>query len=142
MSVPPIAGVHHLKFPVSDLARSREWYESVLGLRVEAEFRDDDGVVRGVAGALTDASGAVVLGLALRQNPEVSAGMAGFDLVCLSLAEHADLWRWADHVAALGHERPVINENHDPAVLRLHDPDGHEIRLFGPTTDRDTDRVG
>jgi catechol 2,3-dioxygenase-like lactoylglutathione lyase family enzyme len=43
-------GIHHLKLPVSDLARSREWYEPVLGYTVEREFPDDDGVVRGVAG--------------------------------------------------------------------------------------------
>ena len=31
-------GIHHVKLPVSDLARSREWYERVLGLTVEREF--------------------------------------------------------------------------------------------------------
>jgi catechol 2,3-dioxygenase-like lactoylglutathione lyase family enzyme len=128
MSVPPIAGVHHVKLPVSDLVRSREWYESVLGLQVRTEFRDDDGVVRGVAGTLTEPSGEVVLGLALRQNAEVSAGLDGFDPLSLSLVEHADLQRWADHVVALGFERPQTHA----AVLRLHDPDGHEIRLFSP----------
>lgn len=141
MSIPPIASLHHLKLPVGDLARSRDRYESVLGLRIDVEFRDDDGVVRGVAGTLTHPSGAVALALALRQNPQVSAGMAGFDPLSLSLTEHADLHRWADHVAELGLERPAINQDHEPAVLILHDPDGHEMRLFGPhaeATDRDT----
>jgi catechol 2,3-dioxygenase-like lactoylglutathione lyase family enzyme len=31
-------GIHHVKLPVSDLARSREWYERVLGFTVEREF--------------------------------------------------------------------------------------------------------
>ena len=52
---PALSDVHHLKIPVSDLTRSRQWYEQVLGLRVTTEFRDDDGVVRGLAGHLTDA---------------------------------------------------------------------------------------
>ena len=35
---PALAGVHHLKLPVTDLARSREWYHSRLGYQVQAEF--------------------------------------------------------------------------------------------------------
>ena len=127
-SVPPISGVHHIKIPVSDIVRSRAWYESVLGLQVGAEFTDEDGVVRGVAGALSDPAGRVVLTVALRQNPEVSAGLGGFDPLSLSVPEHADLQRWVDHVVASGFDAPRV-EN---AVAALHDPDGHEIRLFSP----------
>ena len=52
MSAPPVAGVHHVKIPVSDLERSRAWYTTVLGLRVSKDFVDDDGVTRGLAGQL------------------------------------------------------------------------------------------
>jgi hypothetical protein len=31
--MPALAGVHHLKLPVTDLARSREWYRSRLVTR-------------------------------------------------------------------------------------------------------------
>jgi catechol 2,3-dioxygenase-like lactoylglutathione lyase family enzyme len=34
---PQLAGVHHLKLPVTDLARSREWYRSRLGYQVQME---------------------------------------------------------------------------------------------------------
>jgi len=34
-------GIHHIKLPVSDLARSREWYERVLAYTVDREFPDD-----------------------------------------------------------------------------------------------------
>ncbi len=44
-----ILGLHHIKIPVSDLVRSRAWYERVFDLEPVMEFRDDeDGVVRGV----------------------------------------------------------------------------------------------
>jgi len=36
--VPARAGVHHLKLPVTDLARSREWYHSRLRYQVQIEF--------------------------------------------------------------------------------------------------------
>lgn len=113
-SVPPIVGVHHIKIPVSDIERSRAWYT------------DDDGVVRGVAGSLSDPSGRVVLSVALRQNPEVSAGPV--DPLPLSVPEHSDLQRWVDHVVASGFDAPRVAN----AVAALHDPDGHEIRLFSP----------
>lgn len=44
-----ILGVHHVKVPVVNLARSREWYERLFGVEALIEFPDEDGVVRGVA---------------------------------------------------------------------------------------------
>lgn len=35
---PALAGVHHLKLPVTDLERSREWYHTRLGHQVQLEF--------------------------------------------------------------------------------------------------------
>jgi len=35
---PRLAGIHHLKLPVTDLDRSREWYISRLGYQVQMEF--------------------------------------------------------------------------------------------------------
>jgi catechol-2,3-dioxygenase len=131
MSAPSVVGVHHLKLPVIDLGRSREWYESVLGLRVQTEFRDDDGVVRGVVGTLTDPSGSVVIALALRQNPEVARQMSGFDPLALSVEGRSGLQAWVDHLVSTGLERPQTNDRGN--VLYLHDPDGLEIRLFNTT---------
>ena len=37
-NAPTLAGVHHLKLPVRDLARSRQWYRSRLGYEVTVEF--------------------------------------------------------------------------------------------------------
>jgi len=48
-AAPRLAGIFGVKFPVRDLAASRDWYEKVFGLTLEFEFPDDDGVVRGVA---------------------------------------------------------------------------------------------
>ena len=35
---PQLAGIHHVKLPVTDLARSWEWYQTLLGYRVQIEF--------------------------------------------------------------------------------------------------------
>jgi Glyoxalase/Bleomycin resistance protein/Dioxygenase superfamily len=66
-------GVHHVKVPVTDLGRSRAWYESVFGIEMMIEFPDDDGTVRGVAYAPINQ-----LTLSLREDPERAAALAGF----------------------------------------------------------------
>lgn len=82
----PVIGLHHAKLPVGDLRRSREWFESLLGLQTELEFRDDDGTVRGVA--YMPIAG---LRLALREDPERAAALAGWDPLALAVATRDDL---------------------------------------------------
>ena len=43
--IPRLAGVHHVKLPVSDLARSTEWYQVRLGYEPMVEFRESDELV-------------------------------------------------------------------------------------------------
>jgi catechol 2,3-dioxygenase-like lactoylglutathione lyase family enzyme len=38
IDAPALAGIHHVKLPVTDLARSLEWYRSRLGYAVHIEF--------------------------------------------------------------------------------------------------------
>lgn len=52
-----ISGIHHVKLPVSDVARSRAWYERVLGFDSVIEFVEHGGLVQGHPG------GAVLVGL-------------------------------------------------------------------------------
>ena len=40
MTAPRLDGIHHVKLPVRDLARSRAWYESRLGYRAAIEFAE------------------------------------------------------------------------------------------------------
>ena len=66
-------GVFGVKLPVSDLARSRQWYEQVFGFTVALEFPDHEGVVRGVAGSLP---GLGDTSISLRENRPVAAALA------------------------------------------------------------------
>src|SRR3954468_12368366 len=65
---------------VSDLHRSREWYTSVLGLRVEIEFVED-GELMGLA--LEGAAGR--LRLPLRLDPVRVSALSGFDPLALEV---------------------------------------------------------
>ena len=73
-----IDGFHHVKLPVADLARSREWYARVLGLQTHIEFTEN-GVLMGVG--MHDPGGTI--SLALRHDPARAAALAGFDPVAL-----------------------------------------------------------
>lgn len=133
---PTLAGIFAVKLPVRDLAASRAWYEAVFGLRLEFEFPDDDGVVRGVAYSVP---GLGDTGLALRERPDV-AGLSGFDPVVYAVADRAAVDAWAAHLAGLGVPHRVVEATLG-WMLMFHDPDGLEIHLY--SRDRsDLDNAG
>jgi hypothetical protein len=67
---PALAGIHRLKLPVRNLARSRERYHSRVGYNVEMEFVEkgrcalgqNRGPHRGAVAAITSVSGSRVAG--------------------------------------------------------------------------------
>jgi catechol 2,3-dioxygenase-like lactoylglutathione lyase family enzyme len=128
MSEAVLVGIHHVKFPVTDLTRSRAWYERVFGLRPVLEFRDDhDGVVRGVG---YDVPGVPDLQVALRENPGASRGIAGFDPVSFAIADRGAAEAWVARLDELGVDHsPVIDATVGWLVV-FHDPDGTEIHLY------------
>lgn len=123
-----ISGFHHVKLPVTDVARSREWYERVLGLEVEIEF-EEDGVVRGVAFGVPPGD---VGGIALREDPAHAAGLAGFDPVALLVPEREQVEQWRHRLDELGVPHGGVNTGHHggKVLVGLRDPDGLEIRLY------------
>jgi catechol 2,3-dioxygenase-like lactoylglutathione lyase family enzyme len=124
--MPALSGFHHVKLPVSDVTRSRDWYETVLGLVVDLEFLED-GVLMGVA--LRDPAGTV--SLAARYDPERAAALAGFDPIAVGVATRAELEAWVGRLDALGQPHGGIVTGHQGwALIGLHDPDGIEIRLY------------
>ena len=125
--MPELSGFHHIKLPVADLGRSRDWYTSVLGLRVEIEFVEE-GTLRGLA--LADPSGR--LRLALRLDPVRAAALAGFDPVALEVPERADVEAWRIKLDDLRqpHGGVVTGHRGGSVLVGLHDPDGIEIRLY------------
>src|ERR1700730_5613009 len=81
---PALAGVHHLKLPVTDLDRSREWYLSRLGYQVQLEFVEHGQLI---GCALAHPSGGPQL--ALRLDPERCRAAAGFDYFSIGVPDRA-----------------------------------------------------
>lgn len=127
MAQPSIIGVHHVKFPVSNLQQSRDWYERVLGLQVLVDFPDEDGVVRGLAGLLP---GEPPVAVALREHPTAAAGAAGFDPVSFAVTDRDAAVAWAEHLDSLGVEHSAVAVGTLGWTLDMPDPDGIVIRLY------------
>lgn|ERR1700754_848336 len=125
--MPSITGFHHVKLPVGDVARSREWYERVLGFAVSIEFVEE-GVLRGVGLAHPGAQA----GIALREDPERAKAMSGFDALALLVPTREDVHAWKARLDEAGepHGGIVTGHNGGAVLVGLHDPDGIEIRLY------------
>jgi catechol 2,3-dioxygenase-like lactoylglutathione lyase family enzyme len=123
---PVLAGIHHLKLPVTDLTRSREWYQSRLGYQVEAEFVEQ-GRLMGVA--LRHPRGGPRL--ALRLDPGRARAAAGFDYFSIGVPDREAMDELATRLTALGEEHVGVHGASIGWILPyLHDPDGHEIRFY------------
>lgn len=122
-----IAGIHHIKLPVSDVARSRVWYERVLGFETSIEFVED-GLVAGVALRREGCQPQI----ALRHDPVRAKALSGFDAVALLVGSRDEVRQWSSQLHALGepHGGVVTGHNGGSALVGLHDPDGIEIRLY------------
>ena len=122
-----IDGIHHVKLPVTDVARSRAWYERVLGFEVVIEFVED-GEIRGVALRRDGCPSQ----LALRHDPGRAKALSGFDALALLVPTREDVAAWKAALDESGEPHGgLVTGHHGGAVLvGLHDPDGIEIRLY------------
>lgn len=127
MAGPLLAGIHHVKIPVTDLARSSEWYRLVFGFEVTFEFPDADGVVRGVAGTMPGLGECLV---ALRVNAVAAQGCRDFDPISYGVRDRAHVEEWAAHLDALGIEHSPVIDASVGWLLVFSDPDGLQIHLY------------
>jgi catechol 2,3-dioxygenase-like lactoylglutathione lyase family enzyme len=133
---PTLAGIHHLKLPVSDLARSSEWYESRLGYQVIAEIVEQ-GELMGLAMKHPDGGPS----LALRLDPDRARAAAGFDYFAIGVPSRDDIEKLAAHLTGLGEEHAGVHRASAGWILPLlHDPDGHEVRFYTHQHHTDHDR--
>ena len=123
---PALAGIHHLKLPVTDLARSREWYQSRLGYQVRLEFVEQ-GQLMGYG--LSHPHGGP--DLALRLDPDRARAAAGFDYFSIGVPDKAAMDQLAARLTALGEPHAGVHWASIGWILpELHDPDGHEVRFY------------
>lgn len=136
---PRLAGIHHLKLPVTDLIRSREWYQTRLGYRVQLEFVEQGQLVGYV---LEHPNGGPPL--ALRLNPARARAAAGFDYFAIGVPGKETIEQLAARLTAMGEQHAGVHWATIGWILpHLRDPDGHEIRFYTHQhhTELDSDAV-
>jgi catechol 2,3-dioxygenase-like lactoylglutathione lyase family enzyme len=94
---PELAGIHHVKLPVTDLARACEWYKTRLGYRVQIEFVEEG---QRMGYVLEHPNGGPLLGL--RLDPERARASAGFDYFAIGVPGRQTIEQLAARLTALG----------------------------------------
>jgi catechol 2,3-dioxygenase-like lactoylglutathione lyase family enzyme len=123
---PALAGIHHLKLPVTDLGRSLEWYHSRLGYEVQVEFVEQ-GTLMGYA--LAHPAGGPNLGLRLDQDRARAA--AGFDYFAIGVPDKAAIDDLARKLDDLGQPHAGVHRASLGWILpEVLDPDGHALRFY------------
>jgi len=123
---PALAGVHHLKLPVTDLDLSRDWYLSRLGYQVQIEFVEQG---RRMGYGLSHPDGGPTL--ALRLDPERARAAAGFDFFAIGVPDKDTIDQLAARLTGFGEQHAGVHWATIGWILpELHDPDGHEVRFY------------
>jgi glyoxylase I family protein len=142
MSLIDTTGLHHVRITVTDAARSRAFYEEVLGFTVAAESPGDpdDPAVRAdpgqlYGGVIFDANGFL---LGLRpvgdRGDRFDSTRVGLDHISFAVADTAALFAIKDRLADAGVEHGEILQldGFGIAILSLQDPDGINLELSAP----------
>jgi glyoxylase I family protein len=135
----PVLGYAHVRLTVSDIARSRAFYDKVLGLEVAYEIAPDaDEATKEALGFLF---GGVIYKLGgglfgLRPVAPASdtfdEDRAGLDHVSFSLASIADLEAAAAKLDSLMISHGGIKNVGAGSILEFRDPDNIALELFAP----------
>jgi catechol 2,3-dioxygenase-like lactoylglutathione lyase family enzyme len=125
-SIPKLDGIHHVKLPVRDLARTQEWYETRLGYRLSMRFTKN-GETTGIV--MTHPNGGPML--SFLGDPERAARVAGFDYFSIGVPDKASLEALAERLASFGEKNAGVHFASAGWILPMtHDPDGHEVRFY------------
>jgi catechol 2,3-dioxygenase-like lactoylglutathione lyase family enzyme len=127
MNTPVVAGLHHLKLPVSNLDASLDWYQQVFGARHLPRFDhiDDNGARYAVIVAIPGLS----VPLELRWAPGAADAMRGIDPIMLAVESSETLEAWAHRLDSLGVQHSSVIKGGAGHLLVVADPDGIYIRI-------------
>jgi glyoxylase I family protein len=129
--------VAHIRLTVTDIARSRHFYESVFGWPVAVEIPEgaDDATRERLGflfgGVLYDA-GDFLLGLRPVASDRFDEDRTGLDHLCLRVGSRSELDDAAALLDDVGAVREPVKEIGHGYILEFRDPDGIALELIAP----------
>jgi glyoxylase I family protein len=129
--------VAHIRLTVTDIDRSRQFYESVFGWPVAIEVpADADEATREqmsflFGGVLYDA-GHCLIGLRPVATDRFDEDRVGLDHLCLRVASRTELDAAAVHLDDLGYHHEPIKDIGHGYILEFRDPDHIALELMAP----------
>ena len=136
----PVEGFAHVRITVTDIDRSKQFYDSVFGWDVAFELPDGaDEKTREQLGFLFGgviyAFGGGLFGLrpVASESDEFSEDRVGLDHVSFAVASMDALRDAAATLDSLGVEHEQIKDLGRMAILEFRDPDGVALELTAPT---------
>ena len=129
--------IAHVRLTVTDIERSRQFYESVFGWPVLLEVpenadektRSQFGFLYG--GVIYDLGG-TLLGLRPVAKDRFSEDRAGLDHIAFRLANKAELDAAAAHLDEIGVQHEPIKDIGPSYILEFRDPDNIALELSAP----------
>jgi catechol 2,3-dioxygenase-like lactoylglutathione lyase family enzyme len=137
----PTGDIHHLRLTVTDLARSREFYTSLLGFDVAVESPPDDDpsaaeVFKVLFGGVVMIRGNLLVGLrpVAPGSDRFDPDRVGLDHLSFGVASHDDLEQAVRLLDERGVKRGEITglPSFGIEVLSFEDPDGMQLELTAP----------
>ena len=141
MPIPAPVGYSHVRLTVTDIARSRAFYEAVFGFAVayEAPADDADQATRDAmsflfGGVIYAFGGGSLLGLrpVAPDGDRFDEDRAGLDHLSFALASRADLEAALAVLEEVGAPHSGIKDLGAISVLEFRDPDGIALELAAP----------
>ncbi|MEP7178179.1 MAG: VOC family protein [Pseudonocardiales bacterium] len=142
MALIETTGLHHVRLTVTDLARSRAFYEEVLGFELAAASPGDpsDPVVRAdpaqLYGGVVYQTNGMLFGLrpVAAQDDTFNSERCGLDHISFAVTSRADLEAAANAFSDNGIPHGEIMEltGFGIAILSFSDPDGVHLELTAP----------
>lgn len=127
--MPSVSGYSHLSLTVSDVDRSFEWYERVLGIQ-----RLFDGEESGVTYIVSVVPGTnAILGFrrhGTTQEDVFDESRIGLDHFAFQVGARSDLEEWEARLDELSVEHSEIKDVDYGSVLTFRDPDNIQVEFF------------
>lgn len=127
--MPDITGFSHVALTVTDVERSFEWWERLLGVQKLFEGEEN-----GVRFCVTLHPGSFVI-LGFRNHgstadEKFSEARVGLDHFAFQVANRAAMEEWGQRLEELGIDHSEIKDTEYGSVLTFRDPDNIQVEFF------------